>query len=69
MNKLYAREPMTVYEKKMLAANQRLVEKNTEMENDIRVLISYIKGRKQLADEVKEIINYYSPARKEPDDE
>lgn len=65
---LYGREPMTNDEKKLLAANKKLVDKNTELEADIRVLISYLKGRKQLKDDVKDIIRYYSKVRKDPDE-
>ena len=66
--KLYAREPMTKDEKNLLEANKKLVEKNMEMEADIRVLISYLKGRKQLKDDVKDIIRYYSKVRKDSDE-
>ena len=68
MYKLYAREPMTNEEKKLLDANRKLVEKNMELEADIRVLISYLKGRKYLKEDVKDIIKYYSQKKKETDE-
>ena len=67
-NKLYNREPMSTDERKMLAANRKLVEKKIELEKDIRVLISYLKGRKYLKDEVRDIIAYYSKIKENTDD-
>ena len=67
-NKLYNREPMSTDERKMLAANRKLVEKKMELEKDIRVLISYLKGRKYLKDEVRDIIAYYSKIKEKTDD-
>ena len=67
-DKLYKREPMSTDERKMLAANRKLVEKNMELEHDIRVLISYLKGRKYLKDEVRDIIAYYSKIKEYTDD-
>lgn len=69
MYKLYTRDPMTNEEKKLLDANRKLVEKNMELEADIRVLISYLKGRKYLKEDVKDIIKYYSKVKKEATDE
>jgi hypothetical protein len=68
MYKLYARDPMTNEEKKLLDANRKLVKKNIELETDIRVLISYLKGRKHLKEDVKDIIKYYSQKKKETDE-
>lgn len=54
------RELMSDSERKLLNANRELVEKNTSIEKDIRILISYLKGNKYLKSSVQEIINYYS---------
>ena len=54
------RELMSDSERKLLYANRELVEKNTSIEKDIRILISYLKGKKYLKSSVQEIINYYS---------
>ena len=54
------RELMSDSERKLLYANRELVEKNTSIEKDIRILISYLKGNKYLKSSVQEIINYYS---------
>ena len=58
------REMMTDIERKILAANKQLLEKNSSIEKDIKTLISYIKGNKHLEKEVNEIINYYTRTRK-----
>lgn len=65
IDKLYKREPMTNDERKVFEANKHLVKRKNELERDVRVLVSYLKGRKYLENEVKEIISYYSPNRKE----
>ena len=50
---------MTQAEKRMLEANIKLTDTNNEMLRDISILIRYIRGNKELRDEVRNIIRYY----------
>ena len=54
------RKPLSVMEKSLLKANSELVSKQREMLRDISRLISYIKGNKNLKNEVKNIIIKYT---------
>lgn len=54
------RKPMGELERKLFYANLELVNKQKEMLVDISKLISYIKGNKNLKNEVKNIITKYT---------
>lgn len=54
------RKPMSDLERKMFYANLELVNKQKEYLRDISKLISYIKGNKNLKNEVASIIKYYT---------
>lgn len=57
---VYKRETMSDCDRRLLEANKTLINKQTELKKDIRTLISYIKGRTYLENEVKTIIEYYN---------
>ena len=54
------RVKMSEMERKVFLANVELVNKQKEYRRDISKLISYIKGNKQLEEEVNSIISYYT---------
>lgn len=55
---------MSDLEKRVLNANIELQNANKEKLQDIKILISFIKGKIQLKGEVENIINYYESSRK-----
>ena len=44
---------------RILNANIKLVDKVSEMERDMYILINYINGNKELETQAKEIMEYY----------
>lgn len=44
---------------RILNANIKLVDKVSEMERDMYILINYINGNKELENQAKEIMEYY----------
>lgn len=51
---------MSQSEKCMLEANMKLSDLNNERIRDIEILINYIRGNKELKEEVRSIVRYYS---------
>lgn len=62
------RKPMGELERKLFYANVELVNKQKEYLRDISRLISYIKGNKNLKNEVKNIITHYTRKYDRSDD-
>lgn len=54
---------MSDHERKVLEANIRLVDEKNDLLKDMRVLIAYIRGDKDLKEEVKNIIKYYKKSK------
>ena len=50
---------MSQSEKAILQANIKLVDEKKELLRDIAILIRYLRGDKELKEEVKSIIKYY----------
>ena len=55
---------MSDSDKRLLEANKKLLNQRNEMFKDIYTLIRYIKGHRELKEEVKEIVNYYKTYHK-----
>lgn len=60
-----SRMEMSLYERNMLEANRKLIDKNSELLKDLWLLARYIKGETHLKNEIETIISYYDKVSKQ----